>query len=65
MLIQDKLVDSAESFACPSYTKVQFRAFCSLAFYVFLRVGEMTAPNNGACPPIQLCQLTQRVDSTG
>ena len=73
MLIQDyrlfpilhKLVDSAESFSCPNYTKVQFRAMCSLAFYAFLRVGEMTAPNKGACPPIRLCQLTQLVDSTG
>ena len=42
--ILHKLVDSAESFSCPNYTKVQFRAMCSLAFYAFLRVGEMTAP---------------------
>ena len=59
------LVDSAESFSCSSYTKVQFRAMCSLAFYALLRVGELTARNKGACPPIQLCQLTQLVDSTG
>ena len=63
--ILHKLVDSAESFSCPNYTKVQFRAMCLLAFYAFLRVGEMTAPIKGACPPIQLCQLTQLVDSTG
>lgn len=63
--ILHKLVDSAESFSCPNYTKVQFRAMCSLAFYAFLRVGEMTAPIKGACPPIQLCQLNQLVDSTG
>ena len=55
--ILHKLVDSAESFSCPNYTKVQFCAMCSLAFYAFLRVGEMTAPNKGACPPIQLCLL--------
>ena len=63
--ILHKVVDSAESFSCPNYTKVQFRAMCSLAFYAFLRVVEMTAPNKGACPPIQLRQLTQLVDSTG
>ena len=37
--ILHKLVDSAESFSCPNYTKVQFCAMCSLAFYAFLRVG--------------------------
>ena len=55
----------ALSFSCPNYAKVQFCVVRSLAFYAFLQVGEMTAPNKGACPPIQLCQLTQLVDSTG
>ena len=48
--ILHKLVDSAESFSCPKYTKVQFRAMCSLAFYAFLRVGEMTAPKRERVP---------------
>ena len=63
--ILHKLIDSTESFSCPNFTKVQFSAMCSLAFYAFLRVGEMTAPTQGACPPVQLSQLTPLVDSTG
>lgn len=60
-----KLVDSAEGFSCSICNKIQFRAMCLLAFYAFLRVGEMTAPKTGACPPIQLSQLTQLIDSQG
>ena len=41
-----------------------FMAMCSLAFYAFLRVGEMTAvSSNKPDVPLQLDQLTQLVDS--
>ena len=41
-----------------------FMAMCSLAFYAFLRVGEMTVvSSNKSNVPLQLDQLTQLVDT--
>lgn len=41
-----------------------FKAMCSLAFYAFLRVGEMTlVSTNKSILPLQLDQLTKLVDS--
>ncbi|XP_068748893.1 uncharacterized protein [Montipora capricornis] len=41
-----------------------FKAMCSLAFYAFLRVGEMTlVSSNKSNLPLQLDQLTKLVDS--
>ena len=41
-----------------------FKAMCSLAFYAFLRVGEITlVSSNKSDLPLQLDQLTKLVDS--
>ena len=39
---------------------------CSLAFFAFLRIGEITSPpKQNSNPPLQLFQLTKLVNSAG
>lgn len=64
--ILDRLVSIAPSLQGSTYQMSQFRAMCSLGFYAFLRIGEMTAPcNSNANPPLQLYQLTKLISSAG
>ena len=46
--ILDKLLSVAPSLVGSSYQICQFQAMCSLAFFAFLRIGEMTSPSNFA-----------------
>ena len=56
--ILERLVSMAPFLQGSTYQMSQFRAMCLLAFYAFLRIGEMTATFNGnANPPLQLCGL--------
>ena len=49
-----------------TYQMSQFRAMCSLAFYAFLRIGEMTGKfNSNANHPLQLDQLTKLISPSG
>ena len=58
LTILDRLVSIAPSLQGSTYQMSQFRAMCSLGFYAFLRIGEMTAPcNRNANPPLQLTKL--------
>jgi hypothetical protein len=45
------------------YQICQFKAMCSLAFFAFLRIGEMTTTNGNRCQPLQLHQLAYICDS--
>ena len=48
------------------YQICQFQAMCSLAFYAFLRLGEITAiPSQASSPPLQLYQITKLLSATG
>ena len=55
--ILHQLVGMAAHLNDSQYHIFQFRAMCSLAFYAFLRVGELTASNAGHT--IQLHQITK------
>ena len=46
------------------YQICQFKAMCSLAFFAFLRIGEITSTNNPGCHPLQLNQLAYNCDSS-
>lgn len=64
--ILDQLVSAATSLQGSLYQISQFRAMCSLAFYAFLRIGEITlVPRHGSNPPLQLYQLTKLLNPTG
>ena len=64
--ILDKLISAATSLEGSAYQICQFRAMCSLAFYAFLRIGEMTSvPGRDANPPLNLFQLTKLLNSAG
>ena len=58
--ILNRLVAAASSLEGSMYQIIQFQAMCSLAFYAFLRIGEITSVcKQGAPPPLQLYQLTK------
>lgn len=64
--ILDQLISVAPSLQGSNYQIWQFQAMCSLAFYAFLRIGEITSvKKSGANPPLQLCQLTRLMSPTG
>ena len=42
----------------------QFKAMCSLAFFAFLRMGEITTNKKGGCEPLQRNQLAYICDSS-
>ena len=42
----------------------QFQAMCALAFFAFLRIGEITTTKKGGCEPLQLHQLAYVCDSS-
>ena len=58
--ILNRLVAAASSLEGSAYQIIQFQAMCSLAFYAFLRIGEITSVSKqGAPPPLHLYQLTK------
>ena len=64
--IFDWLVSIAPFLQGSSYQISQFQARCSLAFYAFLRIGEMTTHFNGnANPPLQLYQMNKLISPSG
>lgn len=56
--ILHRLLDSASQIAGSQYQTTLFRAMCSLAFFAFLRVGEITA-TRASTSPLQIHQLTK------
>ena len=62
--ILDRLVSSANSLQGSVYQMCQFQAMCSLAFYAFLRIGEITSAG-GYSNPLQLSQLTKLLSPGG
>ena len=46
-----------------NYQRCQFKAMCSLAFFAFLRIGEMTTTMNSSCQPLQIHNLAFSCDS--
>ena len=64
--ILDRLVAAASSLEGSAYEIIQFQAMCSLAFYAFLRIGEITSVSKqGAPSPLQLYQLTKLLNAAG
>ena len=64
--ILDRLISIAPCLEGSSYQICQFQAMCSVAFYAFLRLGEMTTKFNlRATPPLQLHQITKFLSPSG
>lgn len=64
--ILDKLISVAPRLRGSYYQISQFRAMCSLAFYAFLRVGEITSVSKrDSTPPLQLYQITKLLNQAG
>ena len=62
--ILNRLVAAASSLEGSAYQIIQFQAMCSLAFYAFLRIGEITSVSKqGAPPPLHLYQLTKLLNA--
>ena len=63
--ILDQLILVAPSLVGSPYQVCQFQAMCSLAFYAFLRLGEITGYKGGSCSyPLQISQLTKLVNNS-
>ena len=63
--ILNRLVAAASSLEGSAYKNIQFQAMCSLAFYAFLRIGEITSVSKeGDPPPLHLYQLTKLLNAT-
>jgi hypothetical protein len=56
--ILEMLLNAAPNIQGSRYQVCQFKAMCSLAFFGFLRIGEMTATTNAGCQPLQLHQIS-------
>lgn len=64
--ILDKLISVAPRLQGSYYQLSQFRAMCSLAFYAFLRIGEITSVSKrDSTPPLQLYQITKLLNQAG
>lgn len=63
--ILDKLVSSATSLQGSTYQICQFQAMCALAFYAFLRIGEITSVPGGYSNPLHLSQITKIMNPAG
>ena len=59
------LVAAASSLEGSVYQIIQFQAMCSLAFYAFLRIGEITSVSKQGAPPppLHLYQLTKLLNA--
>ena len=61
--ILQRLIEVSPRLTGSQYQICQFKAMCSLAFFAFLRIGEMTATNNAGGQPLQLQNLAFSYDS--
>ena len=63
--ILDKLLSVAPSLVGSAYQICQFQAMCSLAFFAFLRIGEMTSTGgrNGNSP-LQISQISKLLNAS-
>lgn len=57
--ILDKLIQASAHTIGSDFLRCQFKAMCALAFFAFLRIGEITNTKQKGNPPLQLHQLTQ------
>lgn len=63
--ILDQLLLVAPYLVGSPYQVCQFQAMCSLAFYAFLRLGEITGYKGGSSSsPLQISQFTKLVNSS-
>lgn len=62
--ILHQLLRAAPVVAETSYEAILFKAMCALAFFAFLRVGEMTVTGN-VSNTLQLCNLSKVYDHSG
>ena len=63
--ILDKLISVAPSLVGSPYQICQFQAMCSLAFFAFLRIGEMTSSNGRTDnPPLQISHISKLLSSS-
>ena len=64
--ILDKLISVSPRLQGSYYQISQFRAVCSLAFYAFLRSGEITSlSKRDSTPPIRFYQITKLINQAG
>ena len=64
--ILDRLISVAPSLEGSNYQLSQFRAMCSMAFYAFLRIGEITSGSKSSANlPLQPYQLTKLLSPAG
>jgi len=64
--ILHKIIEAASRFSCLRYEVCQFQAMCTIAFYAFLRVSEMTSTTRHGPPLLQIHQIVKLVnDSNG
>ena len=62
--ILHKTIAASSRFSCSKYQICQFQAMCSIAFYAFLRVGEMTSTNRHGPRPLQIHQVVKLVNNS-
>ena len=63
ILNQIMLVSS--SISCTTYQSCMFKAMCAMAFFAFLRIGEMTVDNCQSLNVLQLSQVDKLTDTVG
>lgn len=56
--ILELLLNAAPNIQGSRYQVCQFKAMCSLAFFGFLRIGEITATTNAGCQPLQMHRIS-------
>ena len=63
--VLNRIIESSAQLTVTHYQSLQFRAMCSIAFFAFLRIGEITynSPKD-ADVPLQVHQLTKLLDSS-
>ena len=63
--ILQSLLAAAPGITASCYQVCQFKPMCSLAFFAFLRIGEITKQtNNASCQPLQMDQISYVYDSS-
>lgn len=60
--ILQRLINASNQISGSPYQACQFRAMCALAFFAFLRIGEITTHSGAGNLPLQLNQLTKVYD---
>ena len=61
--ILQRLIEGSPPLTSSHYQRCQFKAMCSLAFFAFLRIGEITTTKSTNCQPLQLDNLAFSCDS--